>query len=66
MKALRKYAVIAKVSFMSAFTYRATVIAAFLFYTLFVYVFTMLWRAIYQEGSVHGYSYTQLVCGISS
>ncbi len=61
MKTLRIYAVIAKVSFMSAFTYRATVIAAFLFYTLFVYVFTMLWRAIYQEGSVHGYSYTQLV-----
>lgn len=61
MKKLRKYAVIAKVSLMSAITYRATTFSTFLFYTLFIYVFAMLWRAIYKEGSVHGYTYGQMV-----
>lgn len=61
MKTLRKYAVIAKVSFANAIQYRATTFTMFLFYTLFVYVFAMLWRAIYKEGSVHGYSYEQMV-----
>ena len=60
MKTLRKYAVIARISFMNAVNYRAATLAMYLFYTLFVYIFTMLWRAIYQEGSVHGYSYVQM------
>lgn len=61
MKTLRKYAVIARISLQNAIHYRVTTISAFLFYTLFIYVFTMLWKAIYQEGSVHGYSYQQIV-----
>lgn len=61
MKKLRKYAVIAKVSFMNAIAYRVTTYSSFLFYTLFIYVFSMLWRAIYREGSVNGYSYAQMV-----
>lgn len=61
MKKLRKYAVILRVSLMNAIQYRPTTLIMFGFYALFIYVFTMLWRAIYQEGSVHGYSYTQMV-----
>lgn len=61
MKALRKYAVIARVSLSNAIAYRLTTLSAFAFYALFIYVFTMLWRAIYQGGSVNGYSYTQMV-----
>jgi len=58
---LRKYAVIARVSFMNAIAYRANTISRFFFYTLFIYVFMGLWRAIYREGSVHGYDYVQMV-----
>lgn len=58
---LRKYAVIARVSLSSAITYRASLLTRFGFYTLFIYVFMMLWRSIYKEGSVHGYSYAQMV-----
>ena len=58
---LRKYAVITKVSFSNAIVYRAATFTRFLFYTLFIYVFMGLWKAIYQEGSVHGYSYLQMV-----
>ena len=61
MKKLRKYAVITKVSLTNAITYRANMYSLFLFYTLFIYVFMMLWRAIYHEGSVNGYSYEQMV-----
>ena len=61
MKKLRKYFVIAKISFSNAITYRATVLSRFCFYTLFIYVFVNLWRAIYKEGSVHGYEYAQMV-----
>ena len=61
MKRLRKYAVIAKVSFSNAIAYRASTLSRFCFYTLFIYVFMSLWRAIYQEGSVHGYDYVQIV-----
>jgi ABC-2 type transport system permease protein len=61
MKKLRKYAVITRVSLTNAMTYRASILARFCFYTLFIYVFVMLWRSIYQEGSVHGYAYAQMV-----
>lgn len=61
MKKLRKYAVIIKVSLANAVAYRASLIARFGFYTLFIYVFVMLWRSIYKEGSVHGYNYAQMV-----
>jgi len=61
MKKLRKYIVIAQVSFGNAMVYRATLLSRFCFYTLIIYVFMSLWRAIYQEGSVHGYSYVQIV-----
>lgn len=61
MKKLRKYAVITRVSLSNAIAYRAATLSRFCFYTLFIYVFMSLWRAIYQEGNVHGYSYTQMV-----
>lgn len=61
MKGLRKYVVITRVSLSNAVTYRASILSRFCFYTLFIYVFMSLWRAIYQEGSVHGYTYTQMV-----
>ena len=61
MKKIKKYIVITKVSFSNAIAYRASTISRFFFYMLFIYVFMSLWRAIYQEGSVHGYGYTQMV-----
>lgn len=61
MKKLRKYAVIARISLKNATAYRAAVLSRFLFYTVFIYVFMGLWGAIYKEGSVHGYSYVQMV-----
>ena len=61
MRNLRKYTTIALVSLGNALAYRATLFSRFCFYAFFTYVFMSLWRAIYQEGSVHGYSYTQIV-----
>jgi len=61
MMIIRKYATIARVSLGNTVAYRANLISRFCFYTLFIYVFMSLWRAIYQEGSVHGYSYVQIV-----
>jgi ABC-2 type transport system permease protein len=61
MKKVRKYFVIARISFSNAIVYRASVISRFCFYTLFIYIFMSLWRAIYREGSVNGYGYAQMV-----
>lgn len=61
MKHIKKYLVITRVSFSNTITYRASLISRFVFYTLFIYIFMSLWKAIYQEGSVHGYSYIQIV-----
>ena len=61
MKILRKYFTIARVSIGNAIAYRAPLFSRFCFFTLFVYVFISLWRAIYKEGNVHGYSYLQIV-----
>ncbi|MCL2046983.1 MAG: hypothetical protein FWG88_11455 [Oscillospiraceae bacterium] len=61
MKKLHKYTVITKVSLANALTYRSTTYLRFFFYTFFIYVFMSLWRAIYQQGSVHGYGYVQMV-----
>jgi ABC-2 type transport system permease protein len=60
-KPARKYLVIARISLANAINYRASLISGFLAYTLYIYVFMGLWRAIYQEGSVHGYTYVQIV-----
>lgn len=61
MSKLRKYAVITRISFSNTIVYRASTVSRFFFYTLFIYVFMSLWRAIYQEGSVNGYGYAQIV-----
>ena len=61
MKKLHKYTVIVRISLLNAVAYRASVFARFCFYTLFIYIFMSLWRAIYREGNVHGYSYVQIV-----
>ena len=57
----KKYAVITRVSLANAIAYRAAAVSRLCFYTLFIYVFMNLWRAIYAEGSVNGYSYAQMV-----
>ena len=61
IRKLRKYTTIARISLGNAIMYRAALISRFFFYTLFIYVFMSLWGAIYQEGSVQGYSYMQIV-----
>ena len=61
MRKLKKYFIIAKVSFSNAVAYRVSVVSRFFFYALYIYVFMCLWRAIYREGSVHGYDFTQMV-----
>ena len=61
MITIKKYTTIARVSLSNAIAYRATLFSRFCFYALFIYVFVNLWRAIYQEGSVFGYSYIQIV-----
>jgi len=58
---MKKYLTVVRISVGNAITYRAPLLSRFCFYTLFIYVFMSLWRAIYQEGSVHGYNYTQIV-----
>jgi ABC-2 type transport system permease protein len=58
---LKKYLVITRVSLSNAIAYRAAVFSRFAFYTLFIYVFMNLWRTIYRQGDVHGYSLTQIV-----
>ena len=61
MLKLHKYYVIARVSLSNTINYRAPLIAGFLAYTLYIYVFMGLWRAIYRESDVRGYTYTQIV-----
>jgi ABC-2 type transport system permease protein len=61
LKRLRKYAVITRVSASNELTYRANFYARFGFYTLFIYTFMSLWRAVYAEGGVRGYTHTQMV-----
>ena len=61
MKTIKKYSVIIKISFANAIAYRANTFSRFAFYTLFIYVFMNLWKAIYKEGSVEGYTYAQIV-----
>lgn len=58
---LVKYFAIAKINLHHAFVYRSNVIGGLLFYTLFIFVFFSLWRAIYQGGEVQGYSLKQVV-----
>ena len=61
MRTLRKYAVIARVHLQNALAYRASVASRLCFYTLFIFVFMNLWRAIYREGDVHGYTLPQII-----
>ena len=61
MRRMKKFAVIARISLANAVTYRVSLLSRFCFYTLFIYIFMSLWRAIYKEGEVHGYTYAQIV-----
>ncbi|NLM45401.1 MAG: hypothetical protein GX200_01175 [Firmicutes bacterium] len=61
MKSIRKYGAVFLISLQNAFQYRGSVLGGFLFYTLFVFIFFSLWHAIYQSGSVAGYSLRQVV-----
>ena len=61
MKKTRKYMVIIKISLANAVAYRWTALSRLCFYVLVVYVLMSLWRAIYQESGLHGYSYGQIV-----
>jgi ABC-2 type transport system permease protein len=61
MNKAKKYFTIVRISLANAIAYRANTFSRFAFYTLFIYVFMNLWQAIYKEGSVHGYSYVQMV-----
>jgi ABC-2 type transport system permease protein len=61
MISTKKYAVITRVSATNALAYRSNIYARFGFYTLFIYTFMSLWRAIYAESGVHGYSHGQIV-----
>ncbi len=58
---IRKYLTIARVSVSNELAYRANMYARFAFYTLFIYTFMGLWKAIYAEGNVEGYTHTQMV-----
>ncbi|HZJ58327.1 MAG TPA: ABC-2 family transporter protein [Clostridia bacterium] len=61
MRHLRKYFTVFRISLENAFTYRSNLIGGLLFYSLFIFVFFNLWRAIYQGGRVAGYSLVQMV-----
>ncbi|HHX75070.1 MAG TPA: hypothetical protein GX699_09230 [Firmicutes bacterium] len=61
MKSCRKYGAVFLISLQNAFHYRSNVLGGLVFYTLFIFVFFNLWRAIYQGGSVAGYSLAQVV-----
>lgn len=60
-KRRRKYLAIARVSLQTALTYRANVMSGFLFYTLFLFVFFCLWRAIYAGSGVEGLTFQQTI-----
>ncbi len=61
MRALHKYAAIARIHMQNTFAYRGQVVSGLLFYTLFIFVFFSLWQAIYQGGQVNGYTQGQVV-----
>ena len=61
MKSIRKYFIVLRISLQNAFVYRSNAIGGLLFYTLFIFVFFNLWRAIYQGGEVAGYTLAQMV-----
>ena len=61
MRVLRKYFTVLRISLENAFVYRSNILGGLLFYSLFIFVFFNLWRAIYQGGQVAGYSLTQMV-----
>lgn len=57
----RKYRAIFRVSLQNAFTYRGNVVGRMALYTLFIFVFFNLWRAITHGGEVAGYTLPQMV-----
>jgi ABC-2 type transport system permease protein len=61
MKNIKKYLTVLRISLQNAFVYRSNAIGGLVFYSLFIFVFFNLWRAIYQGGEAAGYSLTQMV-----
>lgn len=61
MNALRKYTAITRINMQNAFAYRGQVVGSLLLYTLFIYVFFSLWKAIFRGGQVQSYTHAQVV-----
>ncbi len=61
MSTLRKYAAITRINMQNAFVYRGQVAGSLLLYTLFIYVFYSLWKAIIRGGEVQSYTHAQVV-----
>ncbi|HOB19670.1 MAG TPA: ABC-2 family transporter protein [Candidatus Atribacteria bacterium] len=61
MAKLRKYLVVTRISLQNVIAYRSSALGGLLFYSLFIFVFFNLWRAIYKGGEVTGYSLTQMI-----
>ena len=58
---MRKYLRAAQTSLTNALTYKSNLISRFAFYALFITIFFNLWRFIYQDGEVAGYTLERIV-----
>ena len=58
---MRKFLALFRISVVGAFQYRGNAVVGLLFYAMFISVFFFLWRTIYANGAVNGYSLVQMV-----
>lgn len=62
MKRLNKYLYITKTSFQNSISYVADFFVRALFYIFLIFIFLMLWKVIYSNGSkISGYTVTQII-----
>jgi ABC-2 type transport system permease protein len=58
---LKKYLTTFRISLRNTLYYRKNVLGGMVMYSLFIYVFFMLWSAVYKGGEISGYSFRQMI-----
>lgn len=61
MKKIKKYMTVFKISFVNDMMYSRNFIGQFLFFGLFLFVYSFLWRTVFKEGEIEGFDFVKMM-----
>src|SRR6056297_1423762 len=61
MKRAKKYLTIFKITFVNDLLYSRNFIGQFMFFGLFLFVYSFLWRVVFKNGQIEGFTFMKMM-----